>query len=121
MIQQNADMQAAVMSGAIGMTGNALSGGVDMLQDMIGMGGDIFNAGAGMASQGMKNQFNAGLYEQWYNQQVLDNNRKNDMTNANMEWLNMAALLSVTLPTAGLDTTTKGESESSRTTGRAGL
>lgn len=112
MVQQEAALSGKVLSGAIGLTGNALSGELGLIDQLMKEGGSIFGTGANMASNGTSNQFKAGLFEQYYNQETANNNRKNDMINNNMDWLNMEALLDVVLPAAGIDTTTKSESKS---------
>lgn len=113
MVQQESKLAEQVLSGAIGLTGNALSGELGLIDQLMKEGGNIFQTGASMAAKGQSNQFKAGLFEQYFNQENINNNRKNDMINNNMEWLDMAALLDVVLPTAGIDTTTTGTSSSS--------
>ncbi|MBF0034483.1 hypothetical protein HAX39_18075 [Citrobacter freundii] len=112
MIQRESELSGKVLSGAIGLTGNAISGEIGLIDQLMKEGHSIFGTGANMAATGQSNQFKAGLFEQYYNQETADNNRKNDMINNNMDWLNMAALLDVVLPTAGIDTTTTGTSKS---------
>ena len=111
MIQRESDLSGKVLSGAIGLTGSAISGELGLVDQLMKEGGSIFGTGANMASKGQSNQFKAGLFEQYFNQETDNNNRKNDMINNNMDWLNMAALLDVVLPTAGIDTTTTGTSK----------
>lgn len=110
MTQGIASMQADVLSSVIGLTTDAMGSAMDINQLLMGAGGDIFGAGAGMVKEGTKNQFNAGLFEQWYNQEVLNNDRRNSMINNNMEWIDMAALMAVTMPGAGLKTESSTES-----------
>lgn len=112
MIQRESELSGKVLSGAIGLTGNAISGEIGLIDQLMKEGHSIFGTGANMAATGQSNQFKAGLFEQYYNQETADNNRKNNMINNNMDWLNMAALLDVVLPTAGIDTTTTGTSKS---------
>ncbi|ECJ5891858.1 hypothetical protein FNH88_19700 [Salmonella enterica subsp. salamae] len=112
MVQQESDLAAQILRGAVGLTGNAISGEVGLLDQLMGAGGSIFQTGAKMAASGEKNQFNAGIFEQWFNQQVDNNNRKNDMMNNNMGLLNFAVLMEEVLPTAGIDTTTTTKSKS---------
>ncbi|EAO1621225.1 hypothetical protein ABFT38_002481 [Salmonella enterica] len=112
MIQRESELSGKVLSGAVGLTGNAISGEIGLIDQLMKEGHSIFGTGANMAATGQSNQFKAGLFEQYYNQETADNNRKNDMINNNMDWLNMAALLDVVLPTAGIDTTTTGTSKS---------
>ncbi|MFU1851416.1 hypothetical protein [Citrobacter portucalensis] len=112
MIQRESELSGKVLSGAIGLTGGAISGEIGLIDQLMKEGHSIFGTGANMAATGQSNQFKAGLFEQYYNQETADNNRKNDMINNNMDWLNMEALLDVVLPTAGIDTTTTGTSKS---------
>lgn len=112
MIQRESELSGKVLSGAIGLTGNAISGEIGLIDQLMKEGHSIFGTGANMAASGQSNQFKAGLFEQYFNQETADNNRKNDMINNNMDWLNMEALLDVVLPTAGIDTTTTGTSKS---------
>lgn len=119
MVQQEAALQQKVLAGSIGLTGKAMGGEIGLINELMGAGGSMAKAGAGMAAHGTANQFKAGLFEQYFNQQVDNNNRKNDMINSNMDWINMSALLSVVLPTAGIDTTTTGSSSTS--TGHHGI
>ncbi len=113
MVQQEAALSQKVLGASIGITGKAMGGEVGLINELMGAGGSIAGAGAKMAGKGTANQFKAGLFEQYFNQQVANNNRKNDMINSNMDWINMAALLNVVLPTAGIDTTTTGSSSTS--------
>jgi hypothetical protein len=112
-----AEMQGNVLAGAIGLTGDALSAYAGINADLLSAGGDIFKAGGGMVSSGTKNMFNAGLFEQWFNQENINNDRKNDMVNGNMEWIDMAALMQIMMPGAGLKTESSGESSASSDTG----
>ncbi|WP_193147866.1 hypothetical protein [Citrobacter freundii] len=112
MIQRESELSGKVLSGAIGLTGGAISGEIGLIDQLMKEGGSVFNTGTKIAGKGQSNQFKAGLFEQYFNQATADNNRKNDMINNNMDWLNMAALLDVVLPTAGIDTTTTGTSKS---------
>lgn len=113
MVQQEAELSQKVLGASIGLTGKAMGGEVGLINELMGAGGSIAGAGAKMAASGTANQFKAGLFEQYFNQQVDNNNRKNAMINSNMDWINMAALLNVVLPTAGIDTTTTGSSSTS--------
>lgn len=113
MTQMMADVSSNVLKGAIGATGTAMHGEMGLISSLLGTGGSLASSGAHMAASGVNNQFKAGLFEQYFNQQVINNNRKNDMVNGNMDWVNMAALLNIVLPTAGIDTTTNGSSTSS--------
>ncbi|MCP2003500.1 UNVERIFIED_ORG: hypothetical protein J2Y78_002040 [Buttiauxella agrestis ATCC 33320] len=117
MTQGIAEMQAGVLSSAIGLTTDALSTYAGINSDLLGVGGDMFKAGGGMVSSGTKNMFNAGLFEQMFNQENINNDRKNDMINGNMEWIDMAALMAVTMPGAGLKTESSSESSVSSDTG----
>lgn len=110
MVQRESEVSQNALEGAIGLTGNAMSGELNLIDQLMREGGSIFQTGANIAGKGQANQFKAGLFEQYYNQEVANNNRKNDMINNNMEWLDMAALLDIALPTAGIDTTTTGSS-----------
>lgn len=113
MTQMMADVSNNVLKGAIGITGGAMRGEIGLMNELMGAGGSIAKAGAHMASSGLKNQFNAGVFEQWFNQQVDNNNRKNDMINGNMDLIDFGVLMQEILPTAGLDTTTTGSSDRS--------
>lgn len=117
MIQRESQLAESILKGAVGLTGGAISGEVGLLDQLMGAGGSIFQTGAKMAASGEKNQFNAGLFEQWFNQQVDNNNRRNDMINNNMSAINFALLMDEVLPTAGIDTTTNTESHSSSSRG----
>ena len=110
MVQREAQVSQSALEGAIGLTGNAISGELNLIDQLMREGGSIFQTGAKIAGKGQANQFKAGLFEQYYNQEIANNNRKNDMINNNMEWLDMAAMLDIALPTAGIDTTTTGTS-----------
>lgn len=112
MTQMMADVSSSVLKGAVGLTGAGMSGEVGLIDTLMKEGGSIFNTGAKMAAKGQSNQFKSGLFEQYYQQEIDDNNRKNDMINNNMDWLDMGALLSVVLPTAGIDTTTNTHTKS---------
>lgn len=120
MSQREAAVSNSVLKAAVGLTGGAISAETGLLKSMAGAGGSIFGAGVNMAGKGISNQFKAGLFEQYFNQQVLNNNQKNDMINNNMDWINMSMLLSTLLPAAGLDTTTDTSSSTS-STGSGGL
>lgn len=113
MTQMEANVSNSVLKSAIGLTGGAIGAEAGMLKSMAGAGGSIFNTGVNMAGKGISNQFKAGLFEQYFNQQVLNNNHKNDMINNNMDWINMSMLLSTLLPAAGLDTTTTSKGKTS--------
>lgn len=117
MTQGIASMQADVLSSAVGLTTDALSAAMGLNRNLLQTGQGIVEAGGGLISSGTKNMFNAGLFELYYNQSVLDNNRKNDMINSNLEWIDMAALLAVTMPGAGLKTTSESETSSSSDSG----
>ncbi|MGK3630380.1 hypothetical protein ACSLOU_00535 [Enterobacter cloacae] len=110
MVQREANVSQSALEAAIGLTGNAMSGELSLIDQLMREGGNIFQTGAKIAGKGQANQFKAGIFEQYYNQEVANNNRKNDMINNNMQWLDMAALLDIALPTAGIDTTTTGTS-----------
>lgn len=117
MTQGIASMQADVLSSAIGLTTDAIGAAAGVNKGLLNIGQDIVGAGAGLIQSGAKNQFNAGLFELYYNQQVLDNNRKNDMINSNLEWIDMAALMAITMPAAGLKTESESETSSSGSSG----
>lgn len=110
MVQRMADVSNGVLKGAIGLTGDAMHGEIGLLDQLLGAGGSIAGAGAHMAASGLKNQFGAGVFEQWFNQQVDNNNRKNDMINGNSDLIDFAVLMQEIAPAAGLDTTTTGSS-----------
>lgn len=110
MTQRMADVSDSVLRGAVGLTTNAMHSEVSLIDQLMSEGGDIFGTGMQIAGKGQSNQFKAGIFEQWYNQQVSNNNRKNDMINNNMDLLDMGAMLELVLPTAGLDTTTTTKS-----------
>lgn len=111
MIQRESDLSGKILSGAIGLTGNAISSELGLIDQLMQEGHSIFNTGAKMAGTGQENQFKAGLFEQYFNQETASNNRKNEMINNNMDWLDIDALLATVLPTAGIDTTTTGTSK----------
>lgn len=117
MIQRESQLAESILKGAVGLTGGAISGEVGLLDQLMGAGGSIFQTGAKMAASGEKNQFNAGLFEQWFNQQVDNNNRKNDMINNNMPLINFSVLMEEILPTAGIDTTTTTNSKTKQSRG----
>ncbi|EBG2659943.1 hypothetical protein ICE59_003234 [Salmonella enterica subsp. enterica serovar Agama] len=117
MIQRESQLAESILKGAVGLTGGAISGEVGLLDQLMGAGGSIFQTGAKMAESGEKNQFNAGLFEQWFNQQVDNNNRKNDMINNNMPLINFSVLMEEILPTAGIDTTTTTNSKTKQSRG----
>lgn len=117
MTQMIAELQTSILSGAIDLTTGAIGAAADLNSSLMGAGGDIFGAGAGMVKSGQANQFKAGLFEQWYNQEIMNNDRKNDMINSNMDWIDMAALLAVTMPAAGLKTESESESSSESSSG----
>ncbi|MBF4178901.1 hypothetical protein [Lelliottia nimipressuralis] len=117
MVNREAKVSQDALRGAVGITGNALSGELGLIDQLMKEGGNIFGTGTKMASKGQSNQFKAGIFEQYYNQEVINNNRKNDMINNNMGWLNMAALASEVLPFADIDTTTTGTSTSTQSGG----
>lgn len=108
MVQRESKVAQGALKGAISMTGNAISGQLGLIDQLMKEGHSIFNTGAQMAGKAQSNQFKAGLFEQYYNQEVANNDRKNKMINDNMGWLDFAALMSEVLPTAGIDTTTTG-------------
>lgn len=111
MVQQESALAEKALAGAVGLTGSAISGEVGLLNELMGAGGGVFKTGAKMASTGEANQFKAGLFEQMYNQDVADNNRKNDMINNNMGLIDFSLLLDEVLPTANIDTTTTTNSK----------
>lgn len=119
MTQMMADVDSNVLKSAVGITTGAMGGELSLINELLGAGGSIAGAGAHMAESGASNQFKAGLFEQYFNQENLNNDRKNNMINSNMDWINMTALLNTILPTAGLDTTTTGSSSTS--TGHHGI
>lgn len=106
MVQRESKVSQEALKGAIGMTGDAISGQLGLIDQLMKEGHSIFNTGTQIAGKAQANQFKAGLFEQYYNQEVANNDRKNSMINDNMGWLNFAALMSEVLPTAGIDTTT---------------
>lgn len=111
MVQQESDLAMQILKGSVGLTSGAISGEVGLLDQLMSAGGAIAKAGGTMAANGEKNQFNAGIFEQWFNQQVDNNNRRNDMINNNMSGINFALLMDEILPTAGIDTTTNTTSK----------
>lgn len=117
MVQQESDLAMQILKGSVGLTSGAISSEVGLLDQLMGAGGKIAKAGGTMAANGEKNQFNAGVFEQWFNQQVDNNNRRNDMINNNMSAINFALLMDEVLPTAGIDTTTNTKSHSSSSHG----
>ncbi|QHA89573.1 hypothetical protein [Serratia rhizosphaerae] len=117
MTQMMADVSSNVLKGAVGITSGAMGAEMSLINELLGAGGSMAGAGAKMAATGASNQFKAGLFEQWFNQQNINNDRKNEMINSNMEWVDMAALLSVILPTAGIDTTTNSTSTATQNNG----
>ncbi|WP_410750667.1 hypothetical protein [Citrobacter sp. U14242] len=117
MVQQESDLAAKILSGSIGLTTGAMRGEVGLLDQLMGAGGSIFQTGAKIASSGEKNQFNAGLFEQWFNQQTANNNRKNGMINNNMDLIDFSVLMQEILPAAGIDTTTNTTSTSKQSGG----
>lgn len=117
MTQGIASMQADVLSSAIGLTTDAMNAAMGLNQKLLGAGADIVGAGGNLISQGTKNMFNAGLFEMYYNQQNLNNDRKNDMINSNMDWIDMAALMAITMPAAGLKTESSTDTSTSKDTG----
>ncbi|RYM60174.1 Uncharacterised protein [Serratia quinivorans] len=117
MTQMMADVSSNVLKGAVGITSGAMGAEMSLINELLGAGGSMAGAGAKMAATGASNQFKAGLFEQWFNQQNINNDRKNTMINSNMEWVDMAALLSVILPTAGIDTTTNSTSTATQNNG----
>lgn len=112
MVQRESRVSDQALKGAIGMTGDALSGQLGLIDQLMKEGHSIFNTGTQMAGKAQANQFKAGVFEQYYNQEVTNNDRKNKMINDNMGWLDFAALMAEVLPTAGIDTTTTGSSSS---------
>ncbi|MBF4180587.1 hypothetical protein [Lelliottia nimipressuralis] len=110
MVQQESDLAMQILKGSVGLTSQGINGEVGLLDQLMGAGGSIAQAGGKMAENGEKNQMNAGLFEQWFNQQTDNNNRKNDMINNNMDLINFAALMQEVLPAAGIDTTTTTDS-----------
>lgn len=121
MTQMEANVSNSVLKSAVGLTGGAIGAEAGLMKTLAGAGGSIFGAGVNMAGKGVSNQFKAGLFEQYFNQQVLNNNHKNDMINNNMDWINMSMLLSSLLPAAGLDTTTTTKGKTSGGGGLGGV
>ncbi|WP_285158560.1 hypothetical protein [Lelliottia wanjuensis] len=121
MTQRMADVSDSVLKGAVGLTTNAMHSEVSLIDQLMSEGGDIFNTGMKITGKGASNQFKAGIFEQWYNQEVTNNNRKNDMINNNMDLLDMGALLELVLPTAGIDTTTTNTVKQASSGGMGGL
>lgn len=121
MTQRMADVSESVLKGAVGLTTNAMHSEVSLIDQLMSEGGDIFNTGMKITGKGASNQFKAGIFEQWYNQEVANNNRKNDMINNNMDLLDMGALLEMVLPTAGIDTTTTSTVKQASSGGKGGL
>lgn len=117
MVEQESDLAMQILKGSVGLTTGAMSGEVGLLDQLMSAGGSIAKAGGTMAANGEKNQMNAGVFEQWFNQKVDDNNRRNDMINNNMSAINFALLMDEVLPTAGIDTTTHSHSSSSGSRG----
>ncbi|WP_333498549.1 hypothetical protein [Kluyvera sp. CHPC 1.2972] len=111
MVEQESDLAMQILKGSVGLTTGAMSGEVGLLDQLMSAGGSIAKAGGTMAANGEKNQMNAGVFEQWFNQKVDDNNRRNDMINNNMSAINFALLMDEVLPTAGIDTTTTTNSK----------
>lgn len=111
MVQQESDLAMQILKGSVRLTSGAISGEVGLLDQLMSAGGAIAKAGGTMAANGEKNQFNAGIFEQWFNQKVDNNNRRNDMINNNMPALDFAFLMNEILPTAGIDTTTNTTSK----------
>lgn len=117
MIQRESKVSQEALKGAIGMTGDAISGQLGLIDQLMKEGHSIFSTGVNMAGKAQANQFKAGLFEQYYNQEVANNDRKNQMINDNMGWLDFAALMSEVLPTAGIDTTTTSTGTSTQSGG----
>ncbi|MDL4490871.1 hypothetical protein [Klebsiella michiganensis] len=122
MVQQESDLAMQILKGSVGLTTDAMGSEVSMLNTLLKEGGNIFGAGTKMSAAGEKNQMNAGLFDQWFNQQVANNNRKNEMMNDNIGLLDFSLLMQEVLPTANIDTTTKTNSTmSSGSSGMQGL
>ncbi|TKV08260.1 hypothetical protein FDX19_15595 [Citrobacter sp. wls619] len=117
MVTQESDLAMKILKGSVGLTTGAMSGEVGLLDQLLSAGGSIFQTGTKMAASGEKNQFNAGLFEQWFNQQTANNNRKNDMINNNMDLIDFSVLMQEILPAAGIDTTTDTTSTTNGTGG----
>lgn len=121
MVQQESDLAMQILKGSVGLTSGAISGEVGLLDQLMSAGGAIAKAGGTMAAKGEKNQFNSGIFEQWFNQQVDNNNRRNDMINNNMPAIDFAFLMDEVLPTAGIDTTTNTSSKVKSSGGSGGI
>lgn len=114
MTQMMTKVSNNVLKGAVGITGNAINGETSLIDTLMREGGSIFNTGAKISSKGQANQFKAGVFGQWFNQENDNNNHNNDMIDNNMEWLDMVALLDIVLPAANIDTTTTSTSKQSK-------
>lgn len=115
--QREADVSNMVMKNAIGLTAsgmsakaNAITGGA---KGAIGLGGNAFSSGVGMAGKAASNQFKSGLFQQYFNQENINNDRRNGMVNTNLSLMETLMALNTASGWSNIDTTTTSHSSSS--------
>ncbi|MEA8782140.1 hypothetical protein ABK933_03560 [Klebsiella aerogenes] len=125
--QREADVSNMVMKSAIGLTASGMSAKANLMTSgmsgAIGLGTHAITGGVNMASKAAANQFKSGLFQQYYNQQVMNNDRRNQMINSNLSLAEQLAALSFAGKFANIDTTTESHSSgsSSSSASHAGL
>ncbi|WP_370429526.1 hypothetical protein [Klebsiella aerogenes] len=115
--QREADISNMVMKGAVGLTANGMAMQAGLIANgakgAIGLGQNAFTQGLKMSSTAAANQFKSGLFQQYYNQEVINNNRQNGMINSNLPLMETLMALNTASGWSNIDTTTTSHSESS--------
>lgn len=100
---------------------NAFGTGINLYTNgargALNTGEKMAQAGGKMTSQGWQNEMNAGLFEQYYNQQVMNNNRYNGMMSGNMGIIDAMISSKMILPYMNDDRTSQTHTESSTSGG----
>lgn len=103
-LNRSMSMAANGMSAELGLMTNAARGAINY-------GTNVIGAGAKTVSKARSNMFNAGLFEQYYNQQVSDVNRENRMMTNNLGLMEMILTGNMVSPWSNLETDTHTETE----------
>lgn len=111
-----AQISANVLGASTGLVTNAYGTGINLYtngaQGAIGLGEQAMKSGANAVSKGWHNEMNAGLFEQYMNQQMMNNDRYNQMMSGNMGTINQMITAKMLLPWMNMDRTSETHTES---------
>jgi len=115
--QREADVSNMVMKGAVGLTANGMSMQAGLIANgakgAVGLGQNAFTQGLKMSGNAAANQFKSGLFQQYFNQENINNDRRNGMVNTNLPLMETLMALNTASGWSNIDTTTTSHSSSS--------